>query len=400
METEIGRAVAQDVSSDTILISLCDTKLVWHYLKNGFVNSPFLIHLPQQFRTRPTEDRLPATYEPFPSPTVRKLDDVMTETLRYLEGNATQGREELSPTLNEVSIDSSMMMSSPRAASPIAPSSPEIPSSPDTVDQKSAVVEDVAEPPRILELEPWVWVNTLIAGLQDLVRFKDVTAASADPWASTEDITVVRRVISDTMYMAAVLPGAQSCESCCTRRVGTSADSEVSILRSTQTDDIVSFQPAGSQSILAVAFFDDLELALLLQTQAGERYLATIAYTKIIDWRPVQSPRNSEELVIQARQNVSTNSQTPNMRDFQANRHQVSEPPPFARIRYLKTVDHSEEDEQVSIALNGRPGRRVGCVIMGDGKEVEVLDMDQDEDAEEDDEEGEEDVDMSGITEV
>jgi hypothetical protein len=49
--------------------------------------------------------------------------------------------------------------------------------------------------------------------------------------------------------------------------------------------------------------------------------------------------------------------------------------------------------ERIAIALNGRQGRRVGCVMMGQGTEVEVLDMEADEDAvleDEEDEEGEE----------
>lgn len=68
------------------------------------------------------------------------------------------------------------------------------------------------------------------------------------------------------------------------------------------------------------------------------------------------------------------------------------------RYRHLKTVSHAEEDEQISLALNGRKGRRVGCVAMGDGKEVEVLDMDEDEDEDEGGEE-EGDANMSDVVE-
>ena len=58
-------------------------------------------------------------------------------------------------------------------------------------------------------------------------------------------------------------------------------------------------------------------------------------------------------------------------------------------------MTHVEEDENISIALNGRKGRRVGCISMGDGREVEVLDLDEDED----EDEGEDDADMSGVIE-
>lgn len=39
----------------------------------------------------------------------------------------------------------------------------------------------------------------------------------------------------------------------------------------------------------------------------------------------------------------------------------------------------------------------MGCVIMGNGQEVEVLDMDHDEDADEEDEEDEGDNGMEGL---
>ena len=44
--------------------------------------------------------------------------------------------------------------------------------------------------------------------------------------------------------------------------------------------------------------------------------------------------------------------------------------------------DSSRATAKVTIALNGRKGRRIGCVCIGDGREIEVLDMDHDEDAE------------------
>lgn len=70
------------------------------------------------------------------------------------------------------------------------------------------------------------------------------------------------------------------------------------------------------------------------------------------------------------------------------------------KFHYLKTVTSAEEGK-ASIALNGRKGRRVGCVMMEDGKEVEVLDMegDEGEEEEEEEEEGEEEEGMSGIVE-
>lgn len=49
--------------------------------------------------------------------------------------------------------------------------------------------------------------------------------------------------------------------------------------------------------------------------------------------------------------------------------------------------------QTVSIALNGRKGRRLGCILVEteDDRQVEVLDLDADEDEEEEGEQEEED---------
>ena len=60
---------------------------------------------------------------------------------------------------------------------------------------------------------------------------------------------------------------------------------------------------------------------------------------------------------------------------------------PLTRCRPLKET--STDLQSAGIALNGRKGRRVGCVSLGDGKTVEVLDMEENED-DEDEGEGEE----------
>jgi hypothetical protein len=56
----------------------------------------------------------------------------------------------------------------------------------------------------------------------------------------------------------------------------------------------------------------------------------------------------------------------------------------------------------MSIALNGRKGRRVGCIAMASGREVEVFDMDEDDEGDVDEEDAAEDgaADMSGIEET
>lgn len=58
-------------------------------------------------------------------------------------------------------------------------------------------------------------------------------------------------------------------------------------------------------------------------------------------------------------------------------------------------MSESITDEKVSLALNGRKGRRVGCILMGDGTQVEVLDMEEDEDAPDEENDGMEGVEES-----
>lgn len=189
-------------------------------MKRGFVQSPFLIHHPQQFRARPPTDRLPPTYAPNPKSTIRKLDDVLADTLCTLEGSPgtatdANGGEELSPVIKDTSMDSSMAMT-PVGDSVELPSSPEIPSSPDTVDAKTPAGDEPAEPPRVLELEPWVWANTLISDLQDVVRSKDITDVSDDlsSWPSVSGEQIVKRSVAGEEYMATLITTAnQTCES-------------------------------------------------------------------------------------------------------------------------------------------------------------------------------------------
>jgi hypothetical protein len=151
---------------------------------------------------------------------------------------------------------------------------------------------------------------------------------------------------------------------------------------------------------LALSFFDDEELALLFQTSDGGRYLVAINYASI-GFEQIEPMRGLQDLfdnevaftnVCLAPLNQSGNGKYSSLQSP----HELESLK--CRFRHLKTVSHVEENEQVSMALNGRKGRRVGCISMGDGKEVEVLDMDEDEDRD-DDEEEEGDVEMSDVVE-
>jgi len=106
-----------------------------------------------------------------------------------------------------------------------------------------------------------------------------------------------------------------------------------------------------------MSFFDDLELAIVCQTSDHpQRSFATLNYNLSSDEMvQITSPLDIEQVA----------------------RAMNPRPLVIARSRPLRTP--SPSDETISLALNGRKGRRVGCVSMGDGRELEILDMDEDE---------------------
>ena len=271
-------------------------------MKRGFTGSPFLVNHPQQFRAKPPNDRLPSTYDPNPKLPTRKLEEVLSETMKSLEESSRpglEGREELSPLINnDVSVDSSMAMAmTPVNDSMALPSSPDIPSSPDTVDLKPAPSEEPGDPPRVLEQEPWVWANTLISDLQEVVRSKDQPGGEDEgrPWASMSGGQVVQRAVAGVGYTATLISAPrQSRNSSRAPLLDDDADRSVAVLRSGTSSGLVGYA-LDDWTILAISFFDDLELALLLQSPAGERYLGTVEYTSA-SFTPVAPIANQAEL--------------------------------------------------------------------------------------------------------
>lgn len=61
---------------------------------------------------------------------------------------------------------------------------------------------------------------------------------------------------------------------------------------------------------------------------------------------------------------------------------QLLKPIPIKRRRQLTAC----RDGSVSLAVNGRAGRRVVCILDGDGTTMDILDMEGDEDMEGEDE--------------
>lgn len=145
------------------------------------------------------------------------MSEVLAETIRSLIGQSKRDTvQETPPAPVEESIDSSVDMSTIEdsgiiPSSPDITSSPELPSSPDTVSQKPSFKEEV-EPPRILELEPWVWTNTLITSLKALVKSRDVGIEGSIGWNLVEGDLVDTRIVDGREMTAAILPGYEICE--------------------------------------------------------------------------------------------------------------------------------------------------------------------------------------------
>jgi len=178
-------------------------------MKHGFVKSPLLVHMPQQFRAKPTDDLLPDDFDANPRPTKRSMSEVLAETIRSLTGRSKPQVTEPEPSRQqeqeqEVSIDSSVDMSF-LDASGVRASSPEIPSSPDTVSQKSTIKEEV-EMPRVKELEPWVWANTLVTQLKDLVKSRDIGQDAPTGWPGVEHALIDTRVVNGQNLTAFMYP--------------------------------------------------------------------------------------------------------------------------------------------------------------------------------------------------
>jgi hypothetical protein len=235
---EISRSVGQDTSTDTFHPCLCDIKLVWSFMKTSFVHSPLLVHFPSQFRARPPDDLLPLELETNPGPRIPQLAQVMQEFLEMWKETDKKEDILMTPSPTEVrqgpdeSIDSNATHMSPiknpwagaGGKAGLDPSSPRetemgarspsasIPSSPDTVAEKP-VVEYVPEP-RVLEKEPWVWANTLIAKLGELVKSRDVGADELTGWSVSDDVLMDTHSASNGLRFTAVIaPTQTACKS-------------------------------------------------------------------------------------------------------------------------------------------------------------------------------------------
>ncbi|RXK35659.1 hypothetical protein M231_07089 [Tremella mesenterica] len=358
LKYEIARTTSHDPNTDTLPSTTYDVKTVWSFLTHGFLGSTLSSYFPQG--ATKLSDPLPVEASTQSSVSSTSLKDVLKTTLQGLshhpEGSA--GIFASPPMPQEESFTSSHILSSPEPTPAEAEISTRA-SSPDSIDPENRRQEGEEVIEREIESEPWIWATSLVERCEGLIR-SAVEAKSGplrstkkwqDPGGNTTWICLVPRPRS-VVWLVAIAPDG-SCRATAFRM----SDTEQRL------------------SCLALDFFDDTELVLLLANRGGEsqRYLATMEYPGLEEsLAPVPPGRTLSDLT-----NLHLDPTALAVI-------------PLARCRPLDMTAVAEE-ERPALALNGRQGRRVGCVSMGDGRIVQVFDMDEDEG---EDEEEEEDADM------
>ena len=157
LTTEMTRITAS--ADDALPIPTHDVKLVWSFMKNGFLHPRFAVNFPRD--PDAAEDVLPSSIPPKAPAMSSALDAVLRQTLSRL--GATPAPEGLSspPPFGDQSLDSA-------AASPLPVSPGLVPSSPDTAGGDAELTEDKPIE-RYPEVEPLTWANTLLVLCSDIV---------------------------------------------------------------------------------------------------------------------------------------------------------------------------------------------------------------------------------------
>ncbi|WWC94956.1 hypothetical protein V866_001808 [Kwoniella sp. B9012] len=400
LKYEIARAVSQDPSSDDLPLPTHDLKLVWSFMLNGFVRSSFHDHFPYLI-VRPPKDTLPSDHATYPRISTRSLDDVLRETSQVLKIDhpshsavadtpSVQANQSLDSENTSMDMSVSMTHENHDDNGDLTPtgilSDDEEEdegisrfSSPDTVGNKYAVPEEEEEEvKRVMAKEPWVWANTLIRDLEGLVR-SAVGGVEGDGAGRMErddeqELNLRDKRLVDGGTWEVVILEQDDIQ-------------RLWLLNIDNANDSLTISKFATFSIsearcLSIRFFDDEEIVLLMESENG-RYLTTFRYPDISD-EMVELPVQKEWRLVDV------------LREYR-DAFEVIPSIPMSRSRYLGPTPQSDDilGRDPEIALNGRKGRRLGCILYEDGKEVQVWDLDVDEDDEEE-EEGEE---MDGVEE-
>ncbi|TYJ53254.1 hypothetical protein B9479_006122 [Cryptococcus floricola] len=374
----------QDRSTEEPPYATHDLKLVWSFLQNGFTQSPLRAHFPDLLE-RPPKDLLD---EAFVQGLARKkgrrgLNEVMDETMRVLtrpRGQPASRQDSHADSSIAQSMSISMAIDDPPSLdiSQDQDISFASSSSHSTIADHTKQQEDpyaIQEVVRTMEKEVWVWSNSVVQECRALVTAA-VGAASGEVkdrgmsrWEGLKD----QRAVAQGNWLALVPPSMDQLWI-----IYDSADPLEARIGA------FNLAPSSSPvSCLALQFFDDEELVLLLDDQSeDQKHLVTVRYSDLDGMNSI--PAGLEDWDVSRLVQIGQ-------------REMGTLPPlPIARSRPIEsrvplvTLDPTATYPPISIALNGRAGRRLGCLLVDaeEGKAVEVLDLDADED-EEDEEDGE-----------
>ncbi|WVQ74239.1 hypothetical protein IAR50_003835 [Cryptococcus sp. DSM 104548] len=379
----------QDRSTDEPPYATHDLKLVWSFLQNGFTHSPLRAHFPDLLE-RPPKDLLDEVFiqELERKKGRRSLGEVMDETMRVL----TRPRGQ--PTSRQDShADSSIAQSMSISMAIDDASSLDISQDQDISFASSSSHSTIAvhgrkqeadpyaipEVERVMEKEVWVWLNSVVRECQALIT-GTVGAASGQVkdrgmsrWEGLKD----QREVADGKWLALVPPSMD--------QLWLMFDTPDKLAARIIAYSVApSSSPSSPVTCLALQFFDDEELVMLLDDQSeDQKYLVTVRYSEVEGMNSI--PAGFEDwdvsrLIQMGQREMTTLPPLP-----------IARSRPIASRAPLVALDPTTPLPPISIALNGRAGRRLGCLLVDaeEGKAIEVLDLDADED-EEDEEEGEE----------
>lgn len=358
LTTEISRSAA--ITDDSVPIVTHDIKLVWSFMKNGFVNSQFR----QNFPFGSANDVLPDGVPRPATPTALNLDSTIRNTLSRLTGSPRLPESVASPP-QPPDYSWSSSRASPRPDEPSF-----APSSPDTVGDNEKEPAVAEEPPRVLEREPFPWANSLVAACSAIIsssrpRLRGPEAAPDPLLTALPNTPLAERSIEGVRWLVA------TGESGLDIVAHDLASGEVSAAR---------LQPEDG-SITQAAFFDDEDLAVVFD-EGGEHHLGTAKVAALLELMAAVDLAALGEEVGADHMDKLTHSQSIPRAAL-----------PIDRRRSLgSSRRHGLTADPWLLALNGRAGRRSGCVLVRGGTQVEALDLEGDE--EEEEEEVEEDVDM------
>ncbi|OCF41363.1 hypothetical protein I317_04844 [Kwoniella heveanensis CBS 569] len=435
-----------DPSSDDLPMPTHDLKLVWSFMQNGFVESSFHRHFPN-LPKRPPSDCLPDDYQCYPRSAVRKLEDILKETSERIDVHALHkarggsefgtpltagnGGDESNDSTASMSKSMSMSMSLVEGVSDgdhegdITPTQNLSPtedlddlsraSSPDTVEQKDdSHPIDEGEIRRSIEVEPWVWANTLVRDLEQLIKSAVTGGEGSGPAKGNGEETGlsglrdIRR--TNEGKWEALSPAVTGVQQLWLKYT---SGPETKLAGFTLSDSNSGLNGTNAQC-LALQFFDDEELVLLLQSTTpldpesnggdvemdSPRYLVTMRYADLLLDREEEGEGDGEGDAGEAGAMSDLppelgNSALGQLVQMGQSSLDALSVLPISRCRQISSDD---DDCNAQLALNGRKGRRLGCVIQEEGTEIQVWDLDVNEDdddeGEEEEEDGEEDEDM------